>query len=59
MRVEMQDYHIQMDQQDPLTSQRNAFYVPEHEGKDALYPRCCTCPSADAIAECSSAPAIE
>ena len=30
-----------------------------NEGKDALYPRCCTCPSADAIAECSSAPAIE
>jgi kynureninase len=37
MRVEMQDYHIHMDQQDPLSSQRNAFYVPEHEGKDALY----------------------
>jgi len=37
MRVEMQDYHIHMDQQDPLSSQRNAFYIPEHEGKDALY----------------------
>ncbi len=29
MRVEMQDYHIHMDQQDPLSSQRNAFYIPE------------------------------
>jgi len=33
----MQDYHQQMDLQDPLRNQRNAFYFPQHEGHDVLY----------------------
>ena len=33
----MRDYAVLMDSKDPLASQRNAFYVPEHDGRDALY----------------------
>ena len=33
----MQEYYRTMDEQDSLHDQRNAFYFPQHEGKDVLY----------------------
>ena len=33
----MQEYHQEMDEQDPLHAQRESFYFPQHEGKDVLY----------------------
>lgn len=33
----MQEYHKEMDKQDPLSTKRDSFYFPQHDGNDVLY----------------------